>query len=713
MQAKFGVRPGQVIDVLALMGDSVDNVKGVPGIGEKGARELIAAHGSLDALLAHTADVKKKRQRTALEQHADDARRSRELVTIRTDVPVPFEPDTLRYRGPSPELCFTLFSSLGFRTLVAEYAPTATTIEKDYGVVRSEAELSELLDAVGRAGRVGLGVVAGEPDAMRADLVGIALSAGARPRTLRAARTPDAGSGHRHGAGGAARRAGEAACRRRRSEGGPRPEAGRSRPRAPWRPAGGTRRATRCSPATFSTPPGRTTTSATSPWRRSATRRSRRKTSSAREPRRRAPPTCRWRRWSTSAGERSDLALQVADHLRAQLEHDGLEPLYRDLELPLLPVLADLERAGVRLDSDALAAQSVAMDAQLATLQDEIHALAGEPFNVNSPRQLSTILFEKLQLPSPQAHRQDEGRLHVVDVLEELALVHDLRARCWSGAASRSSRGPTSTRCRSSSIPRPGGCTRRSPRPWRRPDGSAATTPNLQNIPIRTAVGREIRGAFTAPPGSVLILRRLFADRVAGAGAPFRRPEPERRLRAGRGHPRPYRVQGLRGDSGLDPHELRRRAKIINYALLYGKTAFTLSKDIGVAPKAAQTFIDAYFEGFPAVRAYLERTLETARETGVVTTMLDRRRRVPDIASRNGQLRSAAERVAVNMPIQGSAADILKRAMIDVHAALPPDARMILTVHDELLFEAPEPDAREIAELVRTRWSPPSSWRYR
>ena len=152
---------------------------------------------------------------------------------------------------------------------------------------------------------------------------------------------------------------------------------------------------------------------------------------------------------------------------------------------------------------------------------------------------------------------------------------------------------------------------------------------------------------------------------------------------------------------------------IVNYALLYGKTAFTLSKDIGVAPKDAQRFIDAYFAGFPAVRAYLEGTLDTARETGVVTTMLGRRRRVPEIASRNGQLRSAAERVAVNMPIQGSAADILKRAMIDVHAALPPDARMILTVHDELLFEVPESQAREVAELVRTRMESAVDCRYR
>ena len=227
--------------------------------------------------------------------------------------------------------------------------------------------------------------------------------------------------------------------------------------------------------------------------------------------------------------------------------------------------------------------------------------------------------------------------------------------------------------------------------------------PNLQNIPIRTAVGREIRGAFTAPPGSVLIsadysqielrvLAHLSGDpNLTGA---FERGEDIHDRTA-------FKVFGA--DSGLDPHELRRRAKIINYALLYGKTAFTLSKDIGVTPKDAQRFIDAYFEGFPAVRAYLEGTLETARETGVVTTMLGRRRRVPEIVSRNGQLRSAAERVAVNMPIQGSAADILKRAMIDVHADLPQEARMILTVHDELLFEAPESRAREVAELVRTR----------
>jgi DNA polymerase-1 len=231
----------------------------------------------------------------------------------------------------------------------------------------------------------------------------------------------------------------------------------------------------------------------------------------------------------------------------------------------------------------------------------------------------------------------------------------------------------------------------------------SSSDPNLQNIPIKTALGREIRGAFIADAGNVLIsadysqiefrvLAHLSEDPVLidafREGADFH----ERTAR---------KIFGA--DSGRDPHELRSIAKMVNYALLYGKSAFTLSKDIGVTQQAAQEFIDAYFAGFPLVRAYIDRTLEEARVTGVVKTMYGRRRLVPELTSRNGQVRMAAERVAVNLPIQGSAADIMKRAMIDVHAALAPhpDARMILTVHDELLFEAPKTRAEETAAIVR------------
>ena len=702
VREKFGVAPGRVIDVLALMGDAIDNVKGVPGIGEKGARELIAAHGSLDALLERTAAVRQKRYRTALEKHADDARSSRELVTIRTDVPVPFEPDTLRYRGPSPERCFPLFASLGFRTLIAEYAPTAATVEKDYGVVRSAADLAALLGAAGRAGPVGLAVVADGPDAMRAELVGLALSAG--PRHARYVPL-----GHRTlGADtGLGRDAALAALAKPLADAGL-PKIGHDLKQAALVlgrhgvPLDGLDLDTLIASYLLdATRPGHDLRDlALEEIGYKAIALEEVVGKGARAPGLADVPVDAVVEY---AGERSDLALQAAERLVPRLAGDGLERLYRDLELPLVPVLVDLERAGVCLDTRALAAQSVAMDAQLSALQAEIHALAGESFNINSPRQLAAILFEKLQLPSSKRTGKTKAASTSVEVLEELAAAHELPRKVLEWRALAKLKGTYADALPQLVNPDTGRLHTSFSQAVAATGRLSSHAPNLQNIPIRTPVGRRIRAAFTAPPGSVLIsadysqielrvLAHLSGD--SNLKDAFERGEDIHDRTA---------LHVFGADSGLDPHELRRRAKIINYALLYGKTAFTLSKDVGVTKKAAQTFIDAYFEGFPAVRAYLDRTLDAARETGVVTTMFDRRRRVPEIASRNGQLRSAAERVAVNMPIQGSAADILKRAMIDVHAALPPGARMILTVHDELLFEAPEPRAREVAELVRTR----------
>jgi DNA polymerase-1 len=234
----------------------------------------------------------------------------------------------------------------------------------------------------------------------------------------------------------------------------------------------------------------------------------------------------------------------------------------------------------------------------------------------------------------------------------------------------------------------------------------SSSDPNLQNIPIRTELGRQIRRAFIADPGHVLISAdysqielRVLAH-LAGEEALTEA------FREGLDIHDRTAAKVFGPESGLDPHELRRRAKIINYALLYGKTAFTLAKDIGVPKEAAQEFIDAYFAGFPRVRGFIEHTLQRARETSVVKTMFGRRRLVPELNSRNGQIRAAAERETVNMPIQGTAADILKRAMIDLHHELPRQGlrtRMILTVHDELLFEAPREEAETAAQVVRDR----------
>jgi DNA polymerase-1 len=233
----------------------------------------------------------------------------------------------------------------------------------------------------------------------------------------------------------------------------------------------------------------------------------------------------------------------------------------------------------------------------------------------------------------------------------------------------------------------------------------SSSDPNLQNIPIKTPLGREIRRAFIAEPGHVLISADYSQIEFRVLAHLSDEPVLVDAFHEGADFHERTALKIFGADSARDPHELRSIAKMVNYALLYGKSAFTLSKDIGVTQQAAQEFIDAYFAGFPRVRAFIDRTLEEARATGVVKTMYGRRRLVPELNSRNGQIRMAAERVAVNLPIQGTAADIMKRAMIDVHAALAPypEARMILTVHDELLFEVPAARADEFSEIVRDK----------
>ncbi len=404
------------------------------------------------------------------------------------------------------------------------------------------------------------------------------------------------------------------------------------------------------------------------------------------------------------AGERADLSWQLGERFAPELDRVGVSRVYRDLELPLLPILAGLERVGVRVDPRVLGAQATQIEQELATLQAEIHRQAGEPFNIGSPKQLGDILFEKLKLPVLKRTGTTRTPSTAVEVLEELALTHDLPRLILEWRSLSKLKGTYIDALPTLVHPVTGRVHTVFNQAVAATGRLSSSDPNLQNIPIRTAIGREIRRAFVAAPGDVLIsadysqielrvLAHLSGDETLTAA--FARGDDIHDQTA-------LKVFGA--NSGLDRHELRRRAKIVNYALLYGKTAFTLSKDIGVSQQAAQQFIEAYFAGFPRVRGFIDATLEDARRTGVVRTMFGRQRPVPELTSKNGQIRSAAERVAVNMPIQGTAADILKRAMIDVDrrlAAELPRTRMILTVHDELLFESPREEADAAASLIR------------
>jgi len=699
---KFGVRPDQVVDVLALMGDASDNVKGVPGIGEKGARELVSGFGTLDRLLGHVGELPTKRYRTALTEHAEDARRSRELVRIHTDVPVSYEPERYRYRGPDRARCVTLFSTLGFTSLLSEFAPTVDSVSTDYRIVNEVNELETLAASLRAIGRCGLHVVTVSGPPSRAGVVGLAFSTAARSASYVAlARDGLDLSGSLDGATVFAIL-------------GPILEdpqvrkVGHDLKREMLWLATHDIRLQGLELDTMIASYLLDATRATQTLETLALEYAGYQPQTAQTVRGKGPKAPDFDRLPpdgvlTYACERADLPLQVAEPLTDLLRRERLAELYRELEHPLIPVLVDIERTGVRIATDALAEQANRMDAELADLQARVFKLAGEEFNINSSQQLSAILFEKLALPT----RRKTGKTRVAstsaEVLEELAAQHELPRlivewrtvqklkSTYVNALPRLVR-PDTGRVHTSFNQAVAATGRLS-----------SSDPNLQNIPIRTPLGREIRRAFVAREGHVLIsadysqielrvLAHLSEDSALIEA--FVRDEDIHDQTA-------HRVFG--DDSGLDPHELRRRAKIINYALLYGKTAFTLSRDIGVPPQEAQAFIDAYFAGYPQVRGFLARIVEEARETGEVRTMFGRRRLVPELGSRNGRIRAAAERATVNMPIQGSAADILKRAMIDLADRLPPSSPMILTVHDELVLEAPADEADAVAALVRDR----------
>ena len=703
VKAKFGVLPSQVVDVLAIMGDTSDNVKGVPGIGEKGARDLITTYGSLDALLERAGEVKAKKQREALLAHAADARTSRELVTIHTDVPVTFDAAALAFRGASRERCYTLFSSLGFRTLAPEYAPTAASITKDYAIVETADGVGALVAEVRAKGRMALHLLADGEAGMRAELAGVVVALEPRHARFLPFQTASLVSD-----GGLDRAATLATLK------------GVLEDRAIRKVGHDLKFAAVVLARHGITLSGLEADTMIAGYLLDASRSSQdleplaleqlgyraRLADDVRGKGAKAVPfgTVPPAQLVDYAGERADLAWQLGERFMPELETAGVAAVYHELELPLVPILAGLERVGVKVDTHALGSQAARMEHEMNALAAEIFRQAGETFNIGSPKQLGEVLFDKLQLPVLKRTGTTRTPSTAVEVLEELALTHDLPRLILDWRSLAKLKGTYIDALPSLVHPVTGRVHTVFNQAVAATGRLSSSDPNLQNIPIRTALGREIRRAFIAEPGHVLIsadysqielrvLAHLSGDETLTAA--FARGDDIHDQTA-------LKVFGP--ESGLDRHELRRRAKIVNYALLYGKTAFTLSKDIGVSQQAAQQFIEAYFAGFPRVRGFIDQTLADARESGVVRTMFGRRRPVPELTSWNGQIRAAAERVAVNMPIQGTAADILKKAMIDVDrrlAAEAPTSRMILTVHDELLFEAPTADADRVAALVR------------
>jgi len=702
VKEKFGVPPDRVVDVLALMGDTIDNIKGVPGIGDKGARELIAAYGSLENLIDHASEIKHKRYREGLLGNIDSARQSRELARIRTDVPVEFVADNLKFRGGSRERSFKIFTELGFRAFAHEYAPTAATVAKHYQTVTTDEELATFVKHLRAAGRFAMHVVADQPGPMRATIAGLSFST-----------DPHAGTyvPIEHRALGAIPSMPAASVFAALKDVLEDPSIRKDAHDLKFAAIVCERFGVDLRGLELDTMLASYLIDATRSEHRledlalelvsykaisdeEVCGKGAKAVSIADVPVEAAVDL---------ACERADLVGQLAPIFRTQLERDDLAAVYESLERPLIPVLVDVERAGVRIDGPSLASQSKRVEQDLSQRTAQIYQLAGGEFNINSPKQLADVLFDRLQLPVLKRTGASRAPSTAVEVLEELALAHELPRCILEWRALMKLKGtyidalpqlvnPVSGRVHTSFNQAVAATGRLS-----------SSDPNLQNIPIRTPLGREIRRAFIADPGNVLISADYSQIEFRVLAHLAEEPVLVDAFQEGADFHERTATKIFGANSGRDPHELRSIAKMVNYALLYGKSAFTLSKDIGVTQQAAQEFIDAYFAGFPRVRAFIDRTLDEARVSGVVRTLYGRRRLVPELNSRNGQVRMAAERVAVNLPIQGTAADIMKRAMLHVHEALAPhpDARMILTVHDELLFEVPKTQADEYANIVR------------
>jgi len=709
VEERFGVPPSQLLDVRALVGDPSDNVPGVKGIGEKGAAKLIQEFGTLDELLERADEVKAKRAREGLQEHADDARLSRELQTLRSDVPVEAEWSGLEFAPPDVEKLRELYQRLGFTRLLdgldakADAPPTTEKPREAVEILREEDALASLGVRLAKAEHIALHMVASAGSAVSQRLKGIAIAADAEAPVFLALRGDGLldQQGVSHGS----------VCELLRSvfESKSAPgwigfdsksiqslfaEAGLVLPlprmdveiAAHMLDSTGARQLNALAIEFLD----RSVRS----WEEVAGRGAKEK----------SVEDLGIETVSGWAAEQAEALARLAAPLSTRLETDELDRLFEGVEIPLTAVLSRMERAGVRVDAKHLQHLSDEYEKELARIEKEIYRLAGEEFLVGSPKQLQVILFEKLGLPILK--KTKTGYSTAESVLEQLTEHHELPGQvlAWRKLSKLKSTyidalpkliDETTGRIHPS-FHQLGAATGR----------LSASNPNVQNIPIRGAQGARIREAFVPAEGRVLVAAdysqvelRIVAHYSGDTSLveAFKNGEDIHRRTAAE-------VAGIGLDEVTD--ELRARAKAVNFGIIYGSSAFGLAQQLGIAAGEAQETIDAYFARYEGVRRFLDETTAQAKKDGFVRTWMGRRRLLPDLNSRNRVLRQAAERMATNTVIQGTAADLIKKAMVEVDASITAegiDATMILQVHDELVFETTEAAREKLTEMVRGR----------
>jgi DNA polymerase-1 len=701
----LGVPPSRVVDVMALRGDSIDNIPGAPGIGDKGSVELIRRFGSVEQALDHAAEVEKKTYRESLLNNRDNILYSKQLVTIDTDVAVEFDVAAMKVGEPDVAALRSLFAELEFTSLLKELLPVTEVKDGDYREIKSIAEFDQYLNGSDKNTPLALAIESRQSESIPVE--GIleddepqSAQSGFLALEPAEGNSTDANSNNqpdRKLKGIAVSNASGSAALI-----GMEDKALSSRVKTVLEDIGVPKAIHDLKSALreFSDQgialAGVSHDSMLYSYLLDPTYSSH------------ALPEVALRRLnlklSGNLAEAADVTGRMAVMLRKEIDDQGLTSVYEEIDEPLLPVLARMEDAGVKIDLATLEQMSTKLQREAAAKARDIYERCGVEFNINSPKQLGDVLFNKLALPIPVKYGKGKKISTAVDVLEGLAAEHEVPRLVLDyrqltklkstyvdalPALIRSHSGRVHT-----TFAQTGTATGR----------LSSANPNLQNIPIRTELGREIRAAFIAEPGHVLLAAdysqvelRLLAhfskDKLLVEA--FRRGDDIHTLTASQ-------VFGL--PPLMVTAEDRRKSKAVNFGIVYGLSPFGLSQQLGIEPSEARKFIDAYFEKYAGVRTFIDATLEQTRREQKVRTLFGRIRPIPDINSKNATQRGFAERTAVNTPLQGTAADLIKLAMIRIDTEIRKrgmKSRMTLQVHDELVFEVPENEVDAMKSLVR------------
>ncbi len=700
---RFGVPPEQVLEILGLAGDSSDNIPGVPGIGEKTASSLIQEFGTIENLLANIDQVKGKKRQENLRKFADQARLSRQLADLVYDLDIDIALDDLLLVEPDREALEVLFKQLEFSKLLQEFSSEKpqTAENNDYQGVLTVTELDGMIEQLQRAGRFALDTETTSLVAVQAELVGLSFA-------IRPGHGWYVPVGHRY-LGAPEQLDKQLVLEKLR----PLLESPRFQKVGQnikydalvLRNAGIVLEGVDVDTMVLSY--------ITSPQSKShgldalalehlhhqmipyveMTGRGKKQICFSEVEVEKAVHY---------AAEDADMTWRLAEKLLPQLAEGGAEKLFREVEMPLVDVLTRMEWRGIRIDDSFLGELSAQLGQKLEVLEGEIHSLAGCPFNINSPKQLGEVLFEKLGLA--KGKKTKTGWSTNVEVLNSLAAEHDIAAKILEYRSVSKLKSTYTDALPKLLNPATGRLHTSFNQAVTATGRLSSSDPNLQNIPIRTAEGRRIREAFIPADGWVLLSADYSQVELRVMAHMADVPALKESFVAGEDIHKRTASEIFNVFPEMVTDEMRRQAKTINFGVLYGMGSFSLAKDLGISRAEAQQFIDHYFERYPAIRTYLEAKREEAREHQYVTTILGRRCAIPEIASKNGAVRSYAERNAINYPIQGSAADIIKVAMVNIDRRLHTEqleARMLLQVHDELVFEVPEAELEQVRELIR------------